>query len=94
MRIYTLLFLQRPHINSGALYTCALCDILLESLAHAFRHIRDKRHKKKAKVRTRTQMAEVAGPSPPLPAVLFAPRVSRTPRLSVSAGEAGAGDAD
>lgn len=65
MRIYTLLFLQRPHINSGALYTCALCDILLESLAHAFRHIRDKRHKKKAKVRTRTQMAEVAGPSPP-----------------------------
>lgn len=50
---------QRTHVNSGALYTCALCDILLESLAHAFRHICDKRHKKKAKVRSCMQIMVV-----------------------------------
>uniref|UniRef100_H3DEU5 Terminal uridylyl transferase 7 n=1 Tax=Tetraodon nigroviridis TaxID=99883 RepID=H3DEU5_TETNG len=40
---------KRSQANAGALYTCALCDVLLETLANAFRHIRDKRHKKRAK---------------------------------------------
>uniref|UniRef100_A0A674NRY5 CCHC-type domain-containing protein n=1 Tax=Takifugu rubripes TaxID=31033 RepID=A0A674NRY5_TAKRU len=56
---------KRPHVNSGALYTCALCDILLESLAHAFRHIRDKRHKKKAKEKLeQVMLIEIRPPGP------------------------------
>lgn len=52
--------IQKPHGNPGAFYTCALCDVVLESIPHAYKHIRDKRHKKKAQVRSFTVYATTA----------------------------------
>uniref|UniRef100_A0A3B5R987 Terminal uridylyltransferase 4/7 nucleotidyltransferase domain-containing protein n=1 Tax=Xiphophorus maculatus TaxID=8083 RepID=A0A3B5R987_XIPMA len=53
------------HGNPGALYTCALCDIPLESIPHAFKHIRDKRHKKRAREKQEQLMlTEILPPGP------------------------------
>ncbi|KAM4745927.1 terminal uridylyltransferase 7 [Anableps anableps] len=56
---------KNSHSNPGALYTCALCDIPLESIPHAFKHIRDKRHKKRAREKQEQLMlTEIMPPGP------------------------------
>uniref|UniRef100_A0A4W5LR34 Uncharacterized protein n=1 Tax=Hucho hucho TaxID=62062 RepID=A0A4W5LR34_9TELE len=43
---------QRSCSNPGAVYTCCLCKVLLDSVSEAHRHVKDKWHKRRAKVRT------------------------------------------
>ncbi|PWA15881.1 hypothetical protein CCH79_00009039 [Gambusia affinis] len=53
------------HGSPGALYTCALCDIPLESISHAFKHVRDKRHKKRAREKQeKLMLIEILPPGP------------------------------
>ncbi|KAM9744192.1 terminal uridylyltransferase 7 isoform 1-T1 [Menidia menidia] len=59
-------FLRKKHHSSpGALYNCALCDLVLESLSDAYKHIRDKRHKKRVRERQEQDMlTEILPPGP------------------------------
>uniref|UniRef100_A0A1A8KMV7 Kinesin family member 21A n=2 Tax=Nothobranchius kuhntae TaxID=321403 RepID=A0A1A8KMV7_NOTKU len=59
-------FLKRkPNGNPGAFYTCALCDVTLDSIPRAYKHIRDKRHKKKAREKQEQLMlTEIQPPGP------------------------------
>ncbi|NWX88384.1 TUT7 uridylyltransferase, partial [Nothoprocta pentlandii] len=40
---------KRPRTYPSAKYTCKLCDILIESVAFAHKHMKEKRHKKSVK---------------------------------------------
>ncbi|KAL4826209.1 hypothetical protein H8958_020998 [Nasalis larvatus] len=40
---------RRPRNYPAAKYTCRLCDVLIESIAFAHKHIKEKRHKKNIK---------------------------------------------
>ncbi|NXM39780.1 TUT7 uridylyltransferase, partial [Gymnorhina tibicen] len=44
---------KQPRSYPSAKYTCKLCDVLIESVAFAHKHIKDKRHKKNLKVKER-----------------------------------------
>lgn len=54
-----------PNNNPNATYACSLCDVFLNTLADAHRHIfRDKRHKKKARERQeQVMLTEIPPPS-------------------------------
>uniref|UniRef100_A0A8D0Q230 RNA uridylyltransferase n=1 Tax=Sus scrofa TaxID=9823 RepID=A0A8D0Q230_PIG len=41
---------RRPRNYPTAKYTCKLCDVLIESIAFAHKHIKEKRHKKNIKI--------------------------------------------
>ncbi|XP_071436116.1 terminal uridylyltransferase 7 [Pithys albifrons albifrons] len=40
---------KQPRSYPSAKYTCKLCDVLIESVAFAYKHIKEKRHKKSRK---------------------------------------------
>ncbi|XP_032069011.1 terminal uridylyltransferase 7 isoform X1 [Thamnophis elegans] len=53
---------KRPRSYPTAKYTCRLCDVLIESVAFAHKHIKEKRHKKNIKEKQEQQLLNALPP--------------------------------
>ncbi|NWX43550.1 TUT7 uridylyltransferase, partial [Steatornis caripensis] len=56
---------KQPRSYSAAKYTCRLCDVLVESVAFAHKHIKEKRHKKSLKEKQEEQLLTALPPPTP-----------------------------
>ncbi|NXK38516.1 TUT7 uridylyltransferase, partial [Piprites chloris] len=56
---------KQPRSYPSAKYTCKLCDVLIESVAFAHKHIKDKRHKKSLKEKQEEQLLTTLPPPTP-----------------------------
>ncbi|NXJ25592.1 TUT7 uridylyltransferase, partial [Dicrurus megarhynchus] len=56
---------KQPRSYPSAKYTCKLCDVLIESVAFAHKHIKDKRHKKFVKEKQEEQLLTTLPPPTP-----------------------------
>ncbi|XP_045877688.1 terminal uridylyltransferase 7 isoform X3 [Meles meles] len=56
---------RRPRNYPTAKYTCKLCDVLIESIAFAHKHIKEKRHKKNIKEKQEEELLTTLPPPTP-----------------------------
>ncbi|OXB64801.1 hypothetical protein ASZ78_010394 [Callipepla squamata] len=56
---------KQPRTYPSAKYACKLCDVLIESVAFAHKHIKEKRHKKSMKEKQEEQMLSALPPPAP-----------------------------
>ncbi|NWT28495.1 TUT7 uridylyltransferase, partial [Cardinalis cardinalis] len=56
---------KQPRSYPSAKYTCKLCDVLIESVAFAHKHIKEKRHKKSLKEKEEEQLLTALPPPTP-----------------------------
>ncbi|KAM5258179.1 terminal uridylyltransferase 7 isoform 3-T5 [Hipposideros larvatus] len=56
---------RRPRNYPTAKYTCKLCDVLIESIAFAHKHIKEKRHKKNIKEKQEEELLTTLPPPAP-----------------------------
>ncbi|XP_041336690.1 terminal uridylyltransferase 7 isoform X2 [Pyrgilauda ruficollis] len=56
---------KQPRSYPSAKYTCKLCDVLIESVAFAHKHIKEKRHKKSLKEKQEEQLLTALPPPTP-----------------------------
>ncbi|XP_010005523.1 PREDICTED: terminal uridylyltransferase 7 [Chaetura pelagica] len=61
-RDYVYRLKKQPRSYPSAKYTCKLCDVLIESVAFAHKHIKEKRHKKSLKEKQEEQLLTALPP--------------------------------